>query len=70
MKKRKARCSLLQIPTDDPADIPAYLPFGGWNDCPDTQTQLAFTHYWRKSMVPSRRLLTVLTAWSFWWNAL
>ena len=39
---------LLQIPTDDPADIPAYLPFGGWNDCPDAQTQLAFTHYWRE----------------------
>ena len=36
---------LLQIPTDDPADIPAYLPFGGWNDCPDAETQLAFTHY-------------------------
>lgn len=29
---------LLQIPTDDPADIPAYLPFGGWNDCPDAET--------------------------------
>ena len=39
---------LLQIPTDDPADIPAYLPFGGWNDCPDAETQLAFTHYWRE----------------------
>lgn len=37
---------LLQIPTDDPADIPAYLPFGGWNDCPNAETQLAFTHYW------------------------
>ena len=39
---------LLQVPTDDPADIPAYLPFGGWNDCPDAETQLAFTHYWRE----------------------
>lgn len=39
---------LLQIPTDDPADIPAYLPFGGWNDCPDAETQLAFTHYWHE----------------------
>ncbi len=39
---------LLQIPTNDPADIPAYLPFGGWNDCPDAETQLAFTHYWRE----------------------
>lgn len=39
---------LLQIPTNDPADIPAYLPFGGWNDCPNAETQLAFTHYWRE----------------------
>lgn len=39
---------LLQIPTDDPADIPVYLPFGGWNDCPDAETQLAFTHYWHE----------------------
>lgn len=39
---------LLQIPTDDPADIPSYLPFGGWNDCPNAETQLAFTHYWRE----------------------
>ncbi|WP_246827343.1 DUF4253 domain-containing protein [Rothia sp. HMSC061E04] len=39
---------LLQVPTDDPADIPAYLPFGGWNDCPGAETQLAFTHYWRE----------------------
>ena len=39
---------LLQVPTDDPADIPAYLPFGGWNDCPNAETQLAFTHYWRE----------------------
>ena len=37
---------LVQVPTDNPADIPAYLPFGGWNDCPDTESQLAFTHYW------------------------
>ena len=44
----KGELLLLQIPTDDPADIPAYLPFGGWNDCPDAEKQLAFTHYWRE----------------------
>ena len=44
----KGEMLLLQIPTDDPANIPAYLPFGGWNDCPDAETQLAFTHYWRE----------------------
>lgn len=47
-EEEKGEMLLLQIPTDDPADIPAYLPFGGWNDCPDAETQLAFTHYWRE----------------------
>lgn len=37
---------LVQVPTDNPADVPAYLPFGGWNECPKTESQLAFTHYW------------------------
>ena len=47
-EKDQGEMLLLQIPTDDPADIPAYLPFGGWNDCPNAETQLAFTHYWRE----------------------
>ena len=47
-EEEKGEMLLLQIPTDDPADIPAYLPFGGWNDCPNAETQLAFTHYWRE----------------------
>lgn len=47
-EEEKGEMLLLQIPTDNPADIPAYLPFGGWNDCPDAETQLAFTHYWRE----------------------
>ena len=47
-EEEKGEMLLLQIPADDPADIPAYLPFGGWNDCPDAETQLAFTHYWRE----------------------
>lgn len=37
-EEEKGEMLLLQIPTDDPADIPAYLPFGGWNDCPDAET--------------------------------
>lgn len=47
-EEEKGEMLLLQIPTDNPADIPAYLPFGGWNDCPDAETMLAFTHYWRE----------------------
>lgn len=48
LDEKQGEMLLLQIPTDDPADIPAYLPFGGWNDCPNAETQLAFTHYWRE----------------------
>ena len=48
LDEEKGEMLLLQIPTDDPADIPAYLPFGGWNDCPNAETQLAFTHYWHE----------------------
>ena len=47
-EEEKGEMLLLQIPTHNPADIPAYLPFGGWNDCPDAETMLAFTHYWRE----------------------
>jgi hypothetical protein len=27
-------------------EIFAYLPFGGWNDCPDTEELMAVTKYW------------------------
>lgn len=37
---------IAKIPAQHPADIPAYLPTGGWNNCPSTNTQLAIAHYW------------------------
>jgi hypothetical protein len=34
------------IPVDAPWLVPAYLKFGGWNDCPDAVVQLAFFRRW------------------------
>ena len=37
---------LAKIPVKNPWEIFAYLPFGGWNDCPDTQDLMAAAKYW------------------------
>lgn len=37
---------LAEIPVKEPWQIFAWLPFGGWNDCPDTQQLMAVSKYW------------------------
>ena len=37
---------LAKIPVRKPWEIFAYLPFGGWNDCPDTPVLMAVAKYW------------------------
>ena len=37
---------LAKIPVKDPWEIFAWLPFGGWNECPDTQSLMAAAKYW------------------------
>ena len=37
---------LAKIPVKNPWEIFAYIPFGNWNDCPDTQELMAVTKYW------------------------
>lgn len=41
-------CGLLlaEIPVDEPWKVFAYLPFGGWNDCPETAEHMAIAKYW------------------------
>lgn len=34
------------IPVENPWEIYAYLPFGGWNECPDTLELMAVSKYW------------------------
>ncbi len=37
---------LAKIPVKHPWEIFAYLPFGNWNDCPDTPDLMAAAKYW------------------------
>lgn len=37
---------LAQIPVRHPWEIFAYLPFGSWNECPDTPELMAAAKYW------------------------
>lgn len=37
---------LAKIPVKNPWEVFAYLPFGGWNECPDTQELMAAANYW------------------------
>ena len=37
---------LLQVPTDKPWEVVAYVPFGGWNDCPAVEDMVAVCKYW------------------------
>ena len=37
---------LAKIPVKHPWEIFAYLPFGNWNECPDTPELMAVAKYW------------------------
>lgn len=37
---------LAKIPVKNPWEIFAYLPFGNWNECPDTPELMAAAKYW------------------------
>lgn len=37
---------LVEIPTVNPWEVFAWLPFGGWNDCPDSEDMMAVFQYW------------------------
>ena len=37
---------LAEIPVQNPWEIFAYVPFGAWNECPDTPELMAITKYW------------------------
>ena len=37
---------LAKVPVKNPWEVFAYLPFGGWNDCPDTPQLMAAAKHW------------------------
>ena len=40
------RVLLAKIPVSNPWKVFAWLPFGGWNECPDTRELMAAAKYW------------------------
>jgi hypothetical protein len=41
------RVYIILVPTDDPATIPAYLRWGGFNNCPKPEYHVAALRHWR-----------------------
>ena len=37
---------IVELPVQYPWEVFAWLPFGGWNDCPNTQDLMAVAKYW------------------------
>lgn len=37
---------LAEIPVKNPWEVSAYLPFGGWNECPTNEEHMAVAKYW------------------------
>ena len=50
-----AEIILLEIPAVYPAEVFAYLPFGGWEDVPSAEDMLALAQYWyeRDAAIPA-----------------
>lgn len=48
-------CILALIPTKEPWEVFAWLPFGGWNECPAPEEMLRLAQYWyeRYKAVPA-----------------
>lgn len=39
---------IVLVPTGNSYEVPAYLKFGGWNDCPSPEEQVGILRYWYK----------------------
>lgn len=44
--KKSSEVILAKIPTNKPWEVFAWLPFGGWNECPDAAVMLSVGKYW------------------------
>ncbi len=44
--KRTLPLILAKIPVKHPWEVFAYVPFGNWNECPDTQVLMEVSKYW------------------------
>lgn len=46
---KTAECIIAKIPVDEPWKVFAYVPFGGWNECPSPEIMMAITKRWYES---------------------
>lgn len=44
--KKSEECILAKIPTENPWEVFAWLPFGGWNECPPNEEIMWIAKYW------------------------
>ena len=47
-RKPKSKVLIAQIPTERSYEIPAYLAWGGWNECPGPAEQVAVLRHWHE----------------------
>lgn len=46
LQGRKAEILLCEVPARHPWEIAAYIPFGGWNECPAPADMVGVLRYW------------------------
>lgn len=53
--RKSEECILALIPTSEPWEVFAWLPFGGWNECPMPEEILWIVKYWyeRYGVIPA-----------------
>ncbi len=53
--QKSEECVLAKIPVRDPWEVFAWLPFGGWNECPMPEEVLWIAKYWyeRYGVIPA-----------------
>ncbi len=63
--KARAVVYLARVPTARPWEIPAYLGFGGWNECPASEDQVAVLRRWheRHGAVPFAMVEDIVECW-------
>ena len=44
--EKQGEILIAEIPVENPWEIFAYIPFGGWNDCPGNEDIMSISKYW------------------------
>lgn len=55
---------LFEIPVDKPWKVIAWLPMGGWNECPAPEEMITVCRYWYENMGQYQQLLHMML-WNF-----